>query len=764
MSGEKSRRRLTIHGVVQGVGFRPYVYDLALRHDLGGWVSNTADGVELEVEGLASAVDAFVRELPQSTPPLAFIVDLLVAELPPRGEGTDMRIVASRGSKRRSALLPPDVTVCDACLGELRDPADRRYRYPFVNCTHCGPRYTIINDIPYDRDKTTMARFPMCEACQREYDDPLDRRFHAQPNACWTCGPRCWLCAPDGERMVCEEPIREAAQRLRGGKIVAIKGLGGFHLTVDATNADAVARLRERKHREGKPLAVMCRSLAEASQVVVIDESARAWLSSRHRPIVLLPRRDDTPIAADVAPGNPDIGVMLPYTPLHALLLDDSPPWVVMTSGNASEEPIAIDNQEALTRLGGIADCFLLHDRDILVRNDDSVIRPIGGVPRFVRRSRGYVPLPVQLEREEPCVLAVGGELKNTICLTRGRMAFMSQHIGDQANEEALASFTETVERMQRILDVRPQWVAADAHPDYATTRWADAQEVPVVLVQHHHAHIASCLAENRHEGPAIGLALDGTGLGSDGAIWGGEVLIADLAGFRRAGHLGTVRQPGGDMAAREPWRMAVSHLVHAFGGDWQAALPPGLGAIPAERLHAIARVVETGFNAPWTSSTGRLFDAMAALCGMHATVRFEAEAAMALEMAAWRGVLDEERWHVEIAEDADGWVIDPAELVRPAVHALRRGATREQVAIRFHRSLVESLAMLCERLKEQTGLATVALSGGTFQNRLLTELLEARLSASGMRVLTHHQVPSNDGGLALGQAIVAARTAQTRA
>lgn len=755
MAADRKRLRVDVRGVVQGVGFRPFVFDLATGLRLTGWVVNTSDGVTTEVQGDRAGVEAFLDRLVREAPPLAFIVEVS-HEARSVEEETSFEIGPSQAANTRAALLPPDTCVCDDCLRELRDPSDRRYRYPFINCTNCGPRYTIIHDVPYDRDKTTMAGFEMCEACRREYENPRDRRFHAQPNACFACGPKVWLVDAKGHEVVTDDPIRSAAALLRGGNIVAIKGLGGFHLAVDALDADAVLRLRERKHREAKPLAIMCRDLEEASRHVHIDAASRALLTSKHRPIVLLPRRADALTAPEVAPDNPDLGVMLPYTPLHFLLLDDGPAALVMTSGNISEEPIAIGNGEALERLGPIADAMLLHDRDILVRNDDSVARASERGTTFLRRSRGYAPLPLMLRENGSPVLGVGAELKNTVCLTRGRMAFLSQHIGDQANAAAVDAFADTVARLQRIVDARPKVLGVDMHPDYATTRWAESQGLPTIAVQHHHAHVAACLAEHQHDGPAIGIAVDGTGYGTDGAVWGGEILVADLVSFRRVGHLSYVRMPGGDQAAKQPWRMAVSYLMDAYGSDWLSQGPAGIRVIPRERLRAVSQVASNEIHAPKTSSTGRLFDGIAALCGLHLEARFEAQAAMGLEMAARQAEADEGVWPVVI-DEGDGMFRLPVSMfVVPAVEALARGVPIPAVAMRFHRTLARALVRACSIVREQTSIGVVAASGGSMQNRVLSQLLVQGLQDAGFRVLLPHQAPPNDGGISLGQVAVA--------
>jgi hydrogenase maturation protein HypF len=753
---ESKRIRVDVRGVVQGVGFRPFVFDLATSLGLSGWVLNTSDGVTAEVQGAVCAVQAFLERLVANAPPLAFIVQVDHRNVNLVLEETGFGIRASQRFAKRSALLPPDVCVCDDCLRELLDPADRRHRYPFINCTNCGPRYTIIDDIPYDRDKTSMAGFAMCDACRREYEDPRDRRFHAQPNACFECGPRVWLTDAQGHAMESRDPIQAAGVLLKEGRILAIKGLGGFHLAVDATCQDAVRRLRERKHREAKPLAVMCRDLEEACQHVRIDPWDQALITSRHRPIVLLPRKPESNLAQQVAPGNPDVGVMLPYTPLHVLLLEVAPPTLVMTSGNVSEEPIAIGNEEALQRLGEMADAFLLHDRDILVRNDDSVVRMTGERSTFLRRSRGYVPLPIVLRNEGPSVIGVGAELKNTVCLVEGRMAFLSQHVGDQSNAYAVDAFVDTVERLQRIVDSRPVCLGVDMHPDYATTRWAEAQDLPRVAVQHHHAHIAACLAEHQEPGPVIGVALDGTGYGTDGAIWGGELMVADLRTFRRAGHLAYVGMPGGDRAAQQPWRMAVSYLMDAYGEEWPEVCPESLRAIALDRRQAIAQLLRTGMHTPRTSSTGRLFDGVAAICGLVMESRFEAEAAMALERMAREGRSDRRSWPVDLVHEEEMLRIPPSQLIRPVVEDLARGVAASTVAMRFHRTLAQAWVDACGCVREETGISTVAASGGSLQNAILSELLIVGLREHGFRVLVPERVPPNDGGIALGQATVA--------
>ena len=751
------RRQIEVAGIVQGVGFRPYVYRLATERKLAGHISNTASGVAIEVEGSEDAVVGFVTQLPESAPPLAKITGLAVREVACNGD-REFRILASQRGEAVRTLISPDVATCPDCLRELLDPTDRRYGYPFINCTTCGPRFTIERDIPYDRPHTSMAPFQMCAACQAEYDDPLNRRFHAQPNACWECGPQVELWGGKGRKMEFEDPIAAAAMALERGWIVAVKGLGGFHLAADAENATAVGVLRERKRRMEKPFAVMVRDLATAEQVCVIDDAARRALERVERPIVLLPWRKDAGIPQAVAPGNRCLGVFLPYTPVHHLLFAKGKyRALVMTSGNLSEEPIAIDNAEALRRLGGLADFFLVHNREILLRCDDSVVRVVGGKTCQMRRSRGFVPVPVFLKHAVPRILAVGGELKNTICLMKEKHAFLSQHVGDLENLESYRFFEEAVEHLTRVLETRPQVVAYDLHPDYFSTKWALKQTgVQLVGVQHHHAHIASCMAENHLEGKVIGFALDGTGYGTDGNIWGGEVLVAEFAEFERVGHFEYVRMPGGAEAIREPWRMAASYLMQHFRSDWEKLGIPFTETIDRRKAAFLERMMERGVNSPWTSSCGRLFDAIAALAGVRQTVNYEAQAAIELEMA-----IDEDgeavAYPFELRCAEEGWVIATKPLFEAIVGDLRSGATVAKISGRFHRGLVDVFARLAELVRKRSGIEQVCLSGGTFHNVFFLTRLRERLEQRGFRVFMHSEVPAGDGGLSLGQALVAA-------
>ncbi len=751
------RREILVSGIVQGVGFRPYVYRLAAQGRLKGKISNTSAGVTIEIQGPGDAVEDFLARLPSEAPPLARITGVAVREIPCNGD-RDFRIEASRQGEPVSTLISPDVAICPDCLRELFDPNDRRYRYPLINCTNCGPRFTIVRDIPYDRPRTSMAIFPLCPACQGEYDDPLNRRFHAQPNACWQCGPHVEVWDTAGDRIAAQDPIAEAAARLRAGAVVAVKGLGGFHLAVDATNPGAVSLLRARKRRVEKPFAIMVPTLEVAEQLCEVSEEERRALQMVQRPIVLLLRKPVSSVAEEVAPFNRYLGVFLPYTPLHYLLLDAGKfSALVMTSGNLCEEPIAIDNQEALRRLGSLAEFLLVHNREILLRCDDSVVRVAGERMRQQRRSRGYVPVPVFLKEDLPPILAVGGELKNTICLTKGSHAFLSQHVGDLENLESYKFFEEAVEHLQRILEIQPEIVAYDLHPDYFSTKWAlQKKGVRLTGVQHHHAHIASCMAENQLEGKVIGFALDGTGYGADGHIWGGEVLVASYGSFERAAHFDYVPLPGAAAAIHEPWRMAVSYLNHHFGREFLRLRIAFVQTLDQQPTELILRMMERGVNSPLTSSCGRLFDAVAALAGGRRLVNYEAQAAIELEMAM-SDASGDEVYPLDLRLEGNNWIIDTKPLFHAIIKDLIHDAPLSVVSRRFHNGLVEGFVQLAGLLRRKTALNRVCLSGGTFQNLRLLKSLSSRLQTAGFEVFTHSEVPAGDGGLSLGQALVAA-------
>ena len=742
--------------MVQGVGFRPFIYRLASEHGLSGFISNTPEGVLVEVTGEPQSLEAFLRAIPERKPPLARITTL-IAEPVELERRESFAIVESRGAERPTALIPPDVATCSACIAELFDPRDRRYRYPFTNCTDCGPRYTLIRGLPYDRPRTTMAPFTLCAECREEYENPFNRRFHAQPNACPACGPHLTLLDARGQPLASADPIQDAVRHIQSGKIVAVKGIGGFHLAVDATSEAAVRRLRERKRREEKPLATMAPSLDRIRQFCQVGPEEARLLGGPEKPIVLLDKLGlaPSPIAPAVAPGQATLGVMLPYAPLHALLLD-SLYAVVLTSGNRSEEPIAYRNEEALERLEGIADVFLVHDRDIHRRADDSVARVIQGRPQILRRARGYAPRPIRLPQESPHLLAVGGQLKNAICLTRGREAFLSPHIGDLDDPEAYRSFEETVDHLTRTLEIQPAAVAHDLHPDYLSTSWAlEKSGLPAVAVQHHHAHVAAVLAEHGLAGPVVGIALDGTGYGADGEIWGGEILVADLGGFTRAAHLPYVPLLGGELAVRENWRMGLAWLHRLFGRDLFNLPLPFLSAIDRRRASLLLDALESGIPWPRTSSCGRLFDAIAALSGLRLRMSFEGQAPMELEGAAesW-GKASIEPYPVSLNSSTE---IPVDGIVRLAVEEVAGGASPGEVAARFHARLATVLAAKAATIAREQELRQVALGGGCFQNRiLLTRVCEA-LRAESFEVLLPEEVPAGDGGIALGQAAVAA-------
>jgi len=764
------RLRLFVRGIVQGVGFRPFVYGLAQKYQLTGHVGNNSSGVFIEIEGAADGVAAFQAELRNHPPPLAVIDSVEIQDQSPRGDLAFI-IVESERQAASSTPISPDICICDDCLRELFDPQDRRYHYPFINCTNCGPRFTIIKEVPYDRPLTTMADFPLCPDCAREYHDPTNRRFHAQPVACPNCGPHIWFeLTPDTSETLRTSStlntLETAIQQLRSGHILAIKGLGGFHLACDATNDDALRRLRQRKGRSDKPLALMARDLDQIRQFAEVNDEEAALLKSKERPIVVL-RAKDSPalfIAPSVAPGNRYIGVMLPYTPLHSLLLDGLDRPLVMTSANLSDEPICKDNDEARTRLAGLVDAFLMHNRDIHVWCDDSVIRVFESHEMPIRRSRGYAPFPIKLTRESPSVLATGGELKATFCLTKANYAYMSQHIGDMENLETLQAFEKAFDHFKTLFRAAPAAIACDRHPGYLSTRWAKdyaaAHQLPLIQVQHHHAHIAAISAEHGldPQQPIIGLAFDGTGYGDDGAgagaIWGGEVLIANHAEYQRFAHLRYVPLPGGDAAVKRPYRTALAHLW-AAGLGWDDDLPCVRDA-PAMEVRVLRTQLERNLNCVPTSSMGRLFDAIAALIGIRQTVSYEAQAAIEMEaLCDGARVFEETRYHFDLI-DGDPVQINPAPLFAAIIADLRNGISQTQMAYSAHVAIADLALHLALRAQSSTQLNIVGLSGGVFQNIMLLRLTAQRLRTRGFTVLTHRQVPPNDGGLALGQAAIA--------
>ena len=745
------RRLITVQGLVQGVGFRPFIYRLATAHRLTGLVANTGGGVRIEAQGPEESLAGFARAIKEEAPPQSTITGLNQADLP-LTEETVFRIVPSDPVGSAATLVAPDLRTCDDCLGELFEPSNRRYRYPFINCTNCGPRFTIITAIPYDRQATTMRQFRMCPACRREYEDPANRRFHAQPNACPDCGPRVWLCGPDGESLP-GEAFAASARLLAQGRILAVKGLGGFHLAADPTNGAAVAELRRRKGRPHKPLALMVADLKAAEALCHLSPAARDLLLSPPRPIVLIPKRADAPVSPEVAPGVNELGLMLPYTPLHHLLLDAFGRPLVMTSANLSDEPLCRENQEALARLAGIADFFLLHDREIAHLADDSVLIPgPERRPHPLRRARGLAPAPIPLAESGPNVLAVGGELKNAICLTKDDLALISPHLGDLKNLAAHRLFAESILHLLNIFDGRPELIVCDLHPNYLSSQWARQNTGwPVLAAQHHHAHLVSCLAENRHPGPAIGVILDGTGLGEDGGIWGGEVLIGSAYGYTRYAHLEPLPLPGGEQAIREPWRTAVGYLVHVFGPN-----PPQLDFLASHDWRPVAEIAQRPRLSPATTSGGRLFDAVAAMTGGRQIISYEGQAAIELMAAAGPSPLaNDDDYQLDLSGLAATRILPIGPLIRQVVADLKAGAKLPAISRRFHATLIKMLAQAVRLASAHCGLATVALSGGVFANSLLREGLSRVLAREGFTVLNHSLLPAGDGGLSLGQAMI---------
>jgi len=759
------RLRISIRGVVQGVGFRPFVYQLASRHNMKGWVCNTSGDVKIDVEGKRAALDQFLSDLEALAPPLARIESISTNSEPAIGY-EHFEIRGSISEEGKYQLVSPDIATCPACLKELLSPDDRRYRYPFTNCTNCGPRFTIIEDIPYDRPKTTMRNFKMCPQCQQEYDDPLDRRFHAQPNACPRCGPSLQLVDGRGNPVPEGDVLAATSKLLKAGRIIAIKGLGGFLLACDATSDKTVELLRKRKGRPSKPLAVMLATIKEVKEHCQVSSAEEELLTSPQCPIVLLTWKTGSSISRLVAPQLNYLGVMLPYTPLHHVLLRETGLPLVMTSGNLSEEPIAKDNDEAMRRLPGIADYFLLHNRDIYARYDDSVAMVERGKPQLIRQARGYAPYAIHLPFTAKQVLACGAELKNTFCLTRDEYAFLSQHIGDMENLETLEHFEATIELYQRLFRIQPDTVAYDMHPEYLSTKYALAMaaefaDMTFIPVQHHHAHIVSCMIDNGLPEPVIGVAFDGTGFGSDGHIWGGEFLLADYRGFERLGHFQYIPLPGGAAAIDRPYRMAISYLLSLLGEDALNQSLPFLSRIDSFEVDLIKKQIEKGINSPLTSSSGRLFDAVSALIGIRGRIDYEAQAAIELEMVADES--ETGNYPFSIIEKNGINIVHLDELFLAIITDIGRGVSSASISMKFHRTVAQMVVQMCRHLVNRTGVNKVALSGGVFQNRLLLRLTAAALEEAGLSVLTHSEVPTNDGGVSVGQAVIANFTQEGR-
>lgn len=763
----ETRTQILVRGIVQGVGFRPFIFSLASRRALRGQVFNNPAGVVIDVEGEPSAIEQFVREMESNPPPLSQIESVEFRnELAPANY-RDFRIVESTASGARFLPISADIATCQDCLRELLDPADRRYRYPFINCTNCGPRFTIIEGIPYDRAQTTMRDFEMCAECRAEYENPLDRRFHAEPTACAACGPQLQLTDAQGRTVELaaqwnEDAVSRTRTLLAGGMIVAIKGIGGFHLACDALNAEAVERLRHRKYREDKPFALMAGSVEIVRRYCLVSEAEEELLLSAHRPIVLLAKWHEAEIPDAIAPGGETLGFMLPYTPLHFLLLENQDRPLVMTSGNISDEPICYEDEEAAERLGGIADYYLRHNRRIHMRTDDSVVRVFSGREMLLRRSRGYAPAPIKTAFKcKRQILACGAELKNTFCLTRDKYAFVSHHIGDLENLETLRSFTAGIEHYKRLYGLQPEVVAHDLHPEYLSTKYAlemgEHIDSPLLVgVQHHHAHIASCLADNRVEGEVIGVAMDGLGFGTDGRLWGGEFFVADFACAERIAHLDYIPMPGGAKAIREPWRMAAVYLHRAMGDEFLNLDLPFVHDLDRRAWMTLRSMTANGVNSPETSSMGRLFDAVAGLLSLRGVVNYEGQAAIELEtIVDWNVTKGYEFEISETVIKADR-VIKVDGVIRQAVDDLLDQCPPSTVAAKFHLGVVNLIAAIARRAREEHRLNRVAMSGGVFQNIFLLENICRTLRREGFDVFTHRCVPANDGGISLGQAAIA--------
>jgi hydrogenase maturation protein HypF len=747
------RQRYNINGIVQGVGFRPFVYRLAHENGLSGWVRNSPAGVEIEVQGTDEKLAVFGQLISGNAPPLASISSITFEDIT-TSDDRSFSILPSAGGEP-DIRIAPDSALCADCLQELFDPFNRRYRYPFITCTNCGPRYSIITGIPYDRPKTTMAGFQMCPDCLEEYHAPDNRRFHAQPIACQQCGPQVQLLAADGGLLAeKDEALLRAVEVLKTGHILAVKGIGGYHLAVDACNHETVERLRERKKRDEKPFAVMAANLATARLLALLYETEERLLVAPESPIIIARKSPDCHVSPLVAPNNGWLGLMLPYTPLHHLLIQGNFMALAMTSANVSDEPVAFEDDDALQRLGGIADFFLVHNRPIHIRSDDSVMRVFQHKPLFYRRARGYAPRAVKLPFEVAPILAVGAELKGAVCLAKADRAFLSQHIGDLQNSATCDAFSHTINHLTSILEISPRLVACDLHPDYLSSIHAAKSGLPVIRVQHHHAHMASCMAENGLDGKLIGIILDGAGYGSDGTIWGGEFLVGGYDGFQRHCHFRTVRLPGGDAAVREPWRMALAYLHQSIGNKAFSIDHPVAGYLTAAEQQIFATMLEKGLNAPLTSSCGRLFDAVSALLNIRHTVSYDGQAAIELEALAETTVGDTVIYPFQLSTDT----LDFAPLFPAILDDIAASVPAAIIAHRFHLTVAEAAIQACVRIAEETGLKRVVLSGGVFQNRLLTEMIYTGLTTLGLQIFTHCLAPTNDGGIALGQVTIAAR------
>jgi len=754
----KIRENIIIKGIVQGVGFRPFIHKLVNHYSLSGWIVNSNQGVEIEVEGEEEELKDFLLEMETKIPPLARIEEIEVKKLPIIGDNGFFIQKSVVKKDDGLVLVSPDICICQECLQELLDPQNRRFRYPFINCTNCGPRFTIIQDIPYDRENTTMKKFSMCPSCQEEYDEIENRRYHAQPNACSNCGPQLFIYSRAGKRLEAIDPLEQAKKYLKRGKIGAIKGLGGFHLACDATNNQAVLRLRDFKKREDKPFALMSYNLEKIKQYCLVEKEEIALLTSRARPIVLLKKKENSQISSFIAPNNPCLGVMLPYTPLHYLLLQGEFLALVMTSGNFGDEPIIGDDQEALEKLSPVADFFLLYNREIFNRCDDSVVKVMKQNVVFFRRSRGYVPDPIILDGKIKEVLALGGELKNTVCLAKGRYVFPSQYLGDLKSVDNFEFFQDSIQKLEKILKITPRLIACDLHPDYLSTKYAEKigqiRGLEVMKIQHHYAHIASCMAENKIKERVIGVAYDGTGWGEDHQIWGGEFLLTDFRGYSRIGHLKYIPLPGGEQAINEPWRMTYSYLYSIYNENARELPLDFIRRNASRRFDLLEKMIKQQINTPLTSSCGRLFDAVSSLIGVRDKISYEGQAAVEMEALCREGI--EEGYNFRIEREGQLFLIAPEDIFREIITDLKKGVNPATIATKFHNTVANFTIELCVKIREETHLNQVALSGGVFQNRYLSERIIHQLTEKDFKVYFQRKVPPNDGGISLGQAVIA--------
>jgi hydrogenase maturation protein HypF len=753
----KIRNHITVHGIVQGVGFRPYIHKLVQDNRLKGWICNSNQGVELEIEGEEDDIKDFIKVLQVNPPPLAMIENITVKKMPLNGY-KDFKIIKSRtNNKLPVALIPPDISVCDECLKELNNPSDRRYGYPFINCTNCGPRFTIIEDIPYDRDKTTMKDFSMCEKCSAEYSDIADRRYHAQPNACPVCGPQVSLYQRE-KRIVTNNPFTEVQRRLKAGQIGVIKGLGGFHLTCDAKNDSAVSRLREIKLRDQKPFAIMAKNIDSIKLFCHVSKDAEHILKSKEKPILLLRKKVNNYLSEGIAPGNNYIGVMLPYTPLHYLLFKDVNFVLIMTSANFSDEPIIYQNQEAFQKLADKVDFLLVHNRPIYNRCDDSVIKYSPNHPIYIRRSRGYAPYPIILSKKMRQVFAAGPEDKSTVCFTRDKYAFPSQHLGDLKNQESYEAYQEAVDRIIHIFQFNPELIVCDLHPDYLSTVYAEnmsrQKKLPLLKVQHHHAHIASCMAENNLDEEVIGVALDGSGLGEDGNIWGGEFLLSNIKDYKRVGYLKYKAMPGGEQVIHQPWRMAFSYLYSYFGEDILEQNLPLIKRNNAKKLNLLMQMIDKKINSPITSSCGRLFDAVASLIGLRDEVNFEGQAAMELESICQLKYNGNYSYNI-IQKPESEFIIDTEDMFYQIIDDLKNDKGREEIATKFHNTIADIILSMCVKIREKYKINKVVMSGGVFQNSFLLTQTIKRMKKQNFALFLHKKMPPNDACISLGQAVI---------